>query len=148
MQSNGTKVKQTEDLGRVSRVSGTGFKIDGREGWYSFPKSGEREEPFEIPMAGDFIEYRYIKDEVGNLWVHAINVLSRWEPPKGGLPLNYGERKNLAKWSKEREERLMRLLEIAAQNYSGRAMGPEDLMRDAILLERELVRALKNWSKA
>jgi hypothetical protein len=44
-----------------------------------------------------------------------------------------------------REDRLIRLLEIISRNYSGRAMGMDDLIRDTILLERELLRALKRW---
>jgi hypothetical protein len=44
-----------------------------------------------------------------------------------------------------REERLIELLKVAARNYSGRAMAMEDLMRDAMLLERELLRTLKRW---
>ena len=61
--------------------------------------------------------------------------------------LNPGRRRNEASWEAVREERLVRLLGIAAQNYSGRAMGVDDLMRDAILLERELLRALKRWKE-
>ena len=143
MQQNGTE-KRIEGKGKVSRVSEYGFKIDGREGWYSFPRSEEREEAFEIPIVGDFVEYRYTKDE-GGTWVHAINVLNRYEPPEGGLPLDHGQRRNEASWNLDREERLMRLLNVVAENYSGRAMGPGDLMRDTMLLERELIRALKRW---
>jgi hypothetical protein len=39
----------------------------------------------------------------------------------------------------------MDLLKVISENYSGRALGPEDLMGDAILLEREFIRALKRW---
>ena len=138
--------KRAVGSGRVSRIAETGFKIEGREGWFSFPRAEEREAAFEIPIAGDFIEYKYTKD-AGGTWVYAINVLSRWEPPKTGLPLNPGRRRNEASWEVVREERLVRLLGIAAQNYSGRAMGVDDLMRDAILLERELLRALKRWKE-
>jgi len=46
-----------------------------------------------------------------------------------------------------REERLIELLKVAAENYSGRAMAVEDLMRDAMMLERELLRALKRWKE-
>ena len=143
MQHNGTG-NRIEGRGKVSRVSEYGFKIDGRDGWYSFPRSEEREGTFEIPVVGDFVEYRYMKDE-GGTWVHAINVLNRYEPPEGGLPLDHGRRRNEASWSMDREERLIRLLKVVAENYSGRAMGPEDLMRDAMLLEREFIRALKGW---
>jgi hypothetical protein len=72
-------------------------------------------------------------------------VLSRWEPPKTPQQFDPGKRRNEASRETVREERLIRLLDIAARNYSGRAMGMEDLMRDAILLERELLRALKRW---
>jgi|SRR3990167_1995524 len=143
MLQNGNN-KRTAGSGRVARISETGFKIEGRDGWFSFARAEEREGAFEIPIAGDFIEYKYAKD-AGGSWVYAINVLSRWEAPKTPLPFDPGKRRNEASWETVREERLIQLLDIAARNYSGRAMGMEDLMRDAILLERELLRALKRW---
>jgi len=142
MQQNG--IKREDGRGRVSRVSETGIKIEGKENWLSFSKPEYRKEPFEIPIVGDFVEYRYAKKGAGT-WVQSINVLGSEEPIKNGLPLNNGQRKNESTWEEEREKRLMELLKIISENYSGRALGPEDLMRDAILLEREFVRALKRW---
>lgn len=138
--------KRAVGSGWVSRISETGFKIEGREGWFSFPRAEEREAAFEIPIAGDFIEYRYTKD-AGGTWVYAINVLSRWEPPKTPLPFKEPRRRNEASWEVVREERLVQLLGVVSRNYSGRAMGMDDLMRDVILLERELLRALKRWKE-
>ncbi len=143
MPQNGNN-KRTAGSGRVARISETGFKIEGRDGWFSFARAEEREGAFEIPIAGDFIEYKYAKD-AGGSWVYAINVLSRWEAPKTPLPFDPGMRRNEASRETVREERLIQLLQVASRNYSGRAMGMEDLMRDAILLERELLRALKRW---
>ncbi len=142
MLQNGNK--RAAGSGRVARISETGFKIEGRDGWFSFARAEEREGAFEIPIAGDFVEYKYAKD-AGGTWVYAINVLSRWEPPKSGLPFDPGRRRNEASWEVVREERLIELLKVAAENYSGRAMAMEDLMRDAMMLERELLRALKRW---
>ncbi|MGH7851128.1 MAG: hypothetical protein ACREOP_12590 [Thermodesulfobacteriota bacterium] len=79
MSQNGNN-KRTAGSGRVARISETGFKIEGRDGWFSFARAEEREGAFEIPIAGDFIEYKYAKDSGGS-GVYAINVLSRWEPP-------------------------------------------------------------------
>ena len=142
MQQNG--VTREDGCGKVSRVSDTGIKIEGKEDWFSFSKPEYRKEPFEIPIVGDFVEYRYAKKGKGT-WVQSINVLGREEPIKNGLPLNNGQRKNESTWEDERERRLMELLKIISENYSGRALGPEDLMRDAILLEREFIRTLKRW---
>ena len=142
MLQNGNK--RAVGSGRVARISDTGFKIEGRDGWFSFARAEEREGAFEIPIAGDFVEYKYAKD-TGGTWVFAINVLSRWEPPKTALPFDPGRRRNEASWEVVREERLIELLKVAAENYSGRAMAMEDLMRDAIMLERELLRTLKRW---
>lgn len=136
--------KRAIGTGRVARVAETGFKIEGRDGWLSFPKPEEREGAFEVPLAGDFVEYKYTKDS-GGTWVHAINVLSRWQAPKDDLPFKIPKRRNETSWESDREERLLALLDIVSRNYSGRAMGPEDLMRDAVLLEREFLRALKRW---
>jgi hypothetical protein len=145
MQQNGNGTdKKLVGGGRVSRIAETGFKIEGREGWFSFTKPEEREAAFEIPIAGDYIEYKYTKD-AGGTWVYAINVLSRWEPPRIPLPFKEPQRRNEASWEVVREDRLIRLLEIISRNYSGRAMGMDDLIRDTILLERELLRALKRW---
>ncbi len=142
MQQNG--IKRDDGRGRVSRVSETGIKIEGRDNWLSFPKPEDRQGPFEIPIVGDFVEYRYTKSGP-SAWVHSINVLGREEPIKNGLPLNHGQRRNESTWEEDREHRLMELLKVISENYSGRALGPDDLMRDAILLEREFIRALKRW---
>ena len=145
MLQNGN-VKKAIGTGRVSRISETGFKIDGKDGWFSFPKPEEREKAFEIPIAGDFIEYKYTKEQ-GGRWVYAINVLSKWDPPKDDLPFERPQRRNETAWESDREERLLALLEIVSRNYSGRAMSADDLIRDTILLEREFLRALKRWKE-
>jgi hypothetical protein len=115
----------------VARISETGFKIEGRDGWFSFARAEEREGAFEIPIAGDFIEYKYAKD-AGGSWVYAINVLSRLEAPK--TPFDPGKRRNEASWETGGGG-------DTAPRYGGRNSGArwgEDLMRDMILLERLL----------
>ena len=139
MLQNGNK--RAVGSGRVARISETGFKIEGRDGWFSFARADDREGAFEIPITGDFVEYKYAK-EAGGTWVYALSVLSRWQPPKTGMAFDPG-RRNGAPREAAREERLMRLLGIAAENHSGRAVAAEDLMRDAVLLERELLRTLR-----
>ncbi len=115
MSQNGNN-KRTAGSGRVARISETGFKIEGRDGWFSFARAEEREGAFEIPIAGDFIEYKYAKD-AGGSWVYAINVLSRWEPPKTPQPFDPGKRRNEASRETVREERLIR-----APRYSGQEL--------------------------
>ena len=140
MLQNGNK--RAVGSGRVARISETGFKIEGRDGWFSFARAEDREGAFEIPITGDFVEYKYAR-ESGGTWVYALSVLSRWEPPKTAMPFDPGRRRNEASRDAAREERLIRLLGVAARNYSGRAIAVEDLVRDAVLLERELLRALR-----
>ena len=53
MQQNG--IKRDDGRGKVSRVSETGIKIEGRDNWLSFSKPEYRKEPFEIPVVGDFV---------------------------------------------------------------------------------------------
>lgn len=76
MQQNG--IKRDDGRGRVSRVSETGIKIEGRENWLSFSKPEYRKEPFEVPIVGDFVEYRYAKKGTGTC-IQSINVLGREE---------------------------------------------------------------------
>ena len=142
MQQHG--IKRDDGRGRVSRVSVTGIKIDGRANWLSFSNPEYRKEPFAVPIVCDFVEYWYALKGAGQC-IQSINVVGREEPIKNGLPLNHGQRRNESTWGDGREQRLMDLLKVISENYSGRARGPEDLMRDAILLEREFIRALKRW---
>ena len=113
MPQNGNN-KRTAGSGRVARISETGFKVEGRDGWFSFARAEEREGAFEIPIAGDFIEYKHAKD-AGGPWVYAINVLSRWEPPVTPLQSDPGKRRNEASWETVREERLIELLQVGVQ---------------------------------
>ena len=139
MLQNGNK--RAVGSGRVARISETGFKIEGRDGWFSFARAEDREGAFEIPITGDFVEYKYAK-ESGGTWVYALSVLSRWEPPKTAMPSDPGRRRGEASRNAAREERLIRLLGIAAENR-GYSVSAEDLVRDALQLERELLRALR-----
>jgi hypothetical protein len=58
------------------------------------------------------------------------------------MPFDPGRRRGEASREGAREERLIRLLGIAAGNR-GYAVTAEDLVRDALQLERELLRALR-----
>ncbi len=158
----GGGVKKYEAMGRVCRAEDTRFKVQNREEWLYYAEGGQREESFEVPRVLDFVEYRYWREGVvreedkgsekdlgtGKIRVCAINIIRKEEPKPGELEFDKATppRRSVS-WSRDRERRLLGLLQVAATSYSGKGLTPSELVRDAIVLEIELIRALKKWTK-